>query len=563
MTSRADDPLDNRVALETPEHVELRVSLAGPAARGLAWGIDAAIRVVVLGVLGSFVLGIGGEGIGTGAWLILLFVMDWAWYVFWEWLDDGRSPGKRVMHLRVMRLDGTPVGPREVMLRNLVRVADALPGLYFVGAASAFADARFRRLGDIVAGTIVVREERVEEPPAPVAIEPALSEREVPVLPRHRRITAGDRRALEEWASASTRFGLVWSEWVAGRVVDAFAARYRVSAGRPVRVLQRLLGAARAVQPELERAAGAGRDETAALRRLLDAHTWRGVDAARSSEIVWHLRAVVAELGRLRDVSPSRARAAEEVIWEAELLIHRSRPASVHLSVEPVRRFLFEEFPAALHRNLGWFGIASALFWVPFVLCALGAAFDPDVAARLLPPGVRGDLEDWYLHPDSRSADQNATMAGFYVLNNVGIALRAAGAGVLGGLGTAWVLVSNGIAIGSTTGYLASVGALGNLLRFTSGHTAWELTAILIAGASGLRLGAALVAPGDRTRAASLRLAGPDVLRLAGGAATMLLVAAMIEGFWSGWMLPDVVKAVFGLVQVGLVVLWLSGVRRR
>jgi len=351
----------------------------------------------------------------------------------------------------------------------------------------------------------------------------------------------------------------VWSEWVAARVVDGFAKRYRLGGGRAVRVLQRLLGAARAAQPELERAAAAGQDQAKGLREVLNRSTNR-VAPEDAPELVSRLRAVVAELGRLRDVAPSRARAAEELAWEAEALLHRRFARRRGQGWLPgLHRFLFEEFPAALRRNGGLFLLCSALFWLPFIGVGFGAALDPEFCDRMLPPAMRGALADWYRHPESRSASDNSQMAGFYVLNNVGIALRAAGAGVLGGIGTAWVLVTNGISLGAGFGFAAREGFLGNLLRYTCGHSAWELTAIVVSGTAGMRLGVALLAPGDDTRAGSLRRAGPDVARLAGGAAAMLLVAASIEGFWSATLFSDWLKIGFAAVQLVLVVVWLGG----
>jgi uncharacterized membrane protein SpoIIM required for sporulation/uncharacterized RDD family membrane protein YckC len=555
-------PIDSRVLLETPEHVVLPVSLAGIGARGVAWLIDAGLRGVVFWLVVAGLFGVlpAPEGASEGLMLLAWFVLDWGWYAFWDIVDDGQGPGKRVMRLRVLSADGTPVSVRQALLRNLLRAADALPAVYFVGVVSIIADRRFRRLGDVVAGTVVVREAVEEVEPPAVAIDPPVAPGEVPRLPRHRRVGPRDRQALEEWHAASKRFGMVWSEWVAARVVDDFVRRYQIASPRPVRTLQRLLAAAREAQPELERAAGAARDHGGALERLVGAPG--KLAAAQAPAMVWGLRAVVAELGRLRQVAPSRARAAEQVLWRAEARLHRAGPRGLDVSLAPVHRFLVVEFPEALRRCGGWFLLSTALLYVPLLLCAVGAALDPELADRLVSPDMRA-LEDAYLDPTSRSAEDNAAMAGFYVFNNVGIALRAAAAGAFGGLGTAWVLVSNGIGMGSFAGYLARLGALGNLLRFTSGHAAWELTAITVAGAAGFRLGAAIVSPGALTRAGALRAAGPDVLRLAGGAAVMLLVAASIEGFWSGWVLPDWVKAVFAGVQVVLVVVWLGGFARR
>jgi len=198
--ARPPEPLDNRVALETPEHVALSVSLAGVGARGAAWLVDTLVRVFVGFFLGLLFLTIGADfgGLGLGGFYLLIFVLDWVWFAGWETFDSGRSLGKRVFGLRVLRADGTPIGGREAMLRNLVRVADVFPGFYLVGVLSVVFDGRFRRLGDLVAGTVVVRELRLEPPQPVVAIQPALGPGEQLVLPRHRRVSVRDRRALEE-----------------------------------------------------------------------------------------------------------------------------------------------------------------------------------------------------------------------------------------------------------------------------------------------------------------------------------------------------------------------------
>jgi len=96
------------------------------------------------------------------------------------------------------------------------------------------------------------------------------------------------------------------------------------------------------------------------------------------------------------------------------------------------------------------------------------------------------------------------------------------------------------------------------LLRFTAGHTPWELTGVVVAGTAGLRLGWALVVTDGRTRAGALREAGPTLFRLVVGATALLLMAAAIEGFWSASPVPMAGKLVFGGVQVVLVAVWLA-----
>ena len=123
-----------------------------------------------------------GGGVGVGLALVLFFLLEWGYYIVCELLTSGRSPGKLVLGLRVVRLDGSPVELADVVLRNLLRAADSLPAAYGIGVGAMLADHRLRRLGDMVAGTIVVIEgsQRVL---GAVQIVPPVSEVERQALP--------------------------------------------------------------------------------------------------------------------------------------------------------------------------------------------------------------------------------------------------------------------------------------------------------------------------------------------------------------------------------------------
>jgi uncharacterized membrane protein SpoIIM required for sporulation len=139
-------------------------------------------------------------------------------------------------------------------------------------------------------------------------------------------------------------------------------------------------------------------------------------------------------------------------------------------------------------------------------------------------------------------------MAGFYVNNNVGIALRCFATGVAFGLGSAFYLVENGLATGAIFGYVAAHGAGDNILTFVVGHGSLELGAIVLAGGAGLSLGWSIVAPGVRTRIASLQATARSAVIVVLGAAVMLFCAAAIEGFWSASGAPSTLKRGVGVV---------------
>jgi uncharacterized membrane protein SpoIIM required for sporulation len=157
-----------------------------------------------------------------------------------------------------------------------------------------------------------------------------------------------------------------------------------------------------------------------------------------------------------------------------------------------------------------------------------------------------------------RDAQADAAMAGFYVRNNVGIAFRCFATGILFGLGSMFFLVYNGLVIGTVFGHVTSTGGGPNILAFVSGHSAWELTAIVISGAAGLKMGYALIRTHGKTRIGSLRSQAHELVALVSGAGVMLLIAAAIEGFWSPSSIPPPIKWAFGAANMLLVVLFLS-----
>ena len=205
--------------------------------------------------------------------------------------------------------------------------------------------------------------------------------------------------------------------------------------------------------------------------------------------------------------------------------------------------------------------LGHLLFYGPFLVGLIGSALSEDFALSVMSEGNLRGMEAAYTDAPARRASENAQMTGFYVYNNVGIAFRCFATGALAGLGSVFFLVFNGLMIGTTFGHLGRTGQGWNLLEFVSGHAAWELTAIAVSGAAGLRLGWALVAPGRRSRVDSARHAGPELFALVMGAALMLGIAALVEGLWSGTSFGAYtrpLKLVFGGLQIGLVAAWMG-----
>jgi uncharacterized membrane protein SpoIIM required for sporulation len=305
---------------------------------------------------------------------------------------------------------------------------------------------------------------------------------------------------------------------------------------------------------DVDRFIAEGRPRWEALDQLVAAES--ALDAEGWAELASGWRSLCADLARARGA---------DLPDDVEEWLHRlASRAHTSLYGTPRRwrlrllERLVVDVPRQVRKDVGWFLLGQALLFVPMLGAAWVAWRDPVAAAAIVPADVLRASEEAFADGASRTVTQDTMMAGFYVWNNVGIALRCFATGGLAGLGPIWFLIYNGAVIGATFGDLFRVGVGDNLLEFVCGHAAWELTAIGLSGAAGMKLGAAMVWTGGRSRRDAIAAVGPEVLTLALGAAAMLMVAAGIEGFWSASPVPRVVKHAFAVVQIAIVGGWLA-----
>ena len=201
-------------------------------------------------------------------------------------------------------------------------------------------------------------------------------------------------------------------------------------------------------------------------------------------------------------------------------------------------------FPRAVRKRWRAMSLAAALFFIPLAIGVALTLRDPTFAFRIAPEAMLRPLTEAYANgfDAGRDAGEGTMMAGYYVYNNVGIALRCFALGIFGGIGSAFYLVQNGLSIGAILGFVASQGAGANIGTFIVGHGSLELGAIVLSGGAGLSLGWSVIAPGERTRLAALQRTAREILVIVAGASVMLLMAAGIEAFWSASSTPRVVK---------------------
>jgi uncharacterized RDD family membrane protein YckC len=242
-------PLDTTLLVETPEHVAFRYQLAGPARRSAAYLLDLAVRGIILIVLFSALLLASAlklhdpeetldalAGLEQGALLLVLFALEWGYYAAFEALF-GASPGKRALRLRVIHVSGRAVAPGEALLRNLLRAADLLPFFYGVGLMTMLLDARFRRLGDLAAGTVVVFEPRtvLAEPRGAAEVPPELEG-----VPKRPALDAEERAALALFARRRGSLSVARAEELAELIAPRLRARFGLPEAPAVALLELL-----------------------------------------------------------------------------------------------------------------------------------------------------------------------------------------------------------------------------------------------------------------------------------------------------------------------------------
>jgi uncharacterized membrane protein SpoIIM required for sporulation len=227
-----------------------------------------------------------------------------------------------------------------------------------------------------------------------------------------------------------------------------------------------------------------------------------------------------------------------------EQLHYRVLTAHQHIyGAAPAQRnsllaFIAGGFPALVRRE--WRVVLSAflLFFVPILIMLAVLQHYPDGVYLILSPEQAGNFQDMYA-PDAehlgrpRQASSAWAMWGYYIANNVRIDFQCFAGGIVFGIGAIFFLIYNGLMIGSVAGHLTQLGYIETFWGFVAGHSAFELTGAVLAGAAGLKIGYALVAPGNLARSTALKNAAAVAGKLLAGAAALTFLAAFIEAFWS------------------------------
>ncbi len=581
MPALRGSPADYRqhLEVETPEHVVLDLEIAGVGSRTLAAILD---HLILLGAIAAIVFtvgSLGGYGLGIarlGAMLIVVgsFVLSLGYFIVFEGVRRGQTPGKRIVGIRVVMDTGHAVTFGAAAARNLLRVADFLPPPYLIGTLLIAFHPRGKRLGDIVAGTIVTRDRPYEAP-----VERRRGE--APATPSMPDLDDGEFQLLAQFVDRHAELSPAARDRLAAAILSRLAGPGPPPGGAIhvhlldlyARELERREGA-------LGRSGAAGwgsrfaaqkRDRWDDFERLAERAASGGLNRFASAELpdfAARYREVAADLARARTYRADAATQArlERLAAAGHNALYREERGTWHR----LWLALVRECPAAIIAARWYILVAFLAFALPaaggFTLMrerpALAAELLPDVMLRRAEAGsARRQAGRGYV--DVPAEDRPLVASGI-ITNNVRVAISCFAGGIFLGVGSLVLLAFNGLTIGASAGHFANVGLLGYLLEFIVGHGALELFAIWVAGAAGFLLGRTVVAPGSIARGDALVLSGRQAVRMLGGAALLLLVAGLIEGFVSASRGGLAVRVLASAVSLAFLGVYLySGVAAR
>src|SRR5205809_3302921 len=472
---------------------------------------------------------------------------------------------------------GHAVTPPAVTVRNLVRLLDCyfplLPLLR--GLVMIFLHRRTQRLGDLAAGTVVVRDRPVDWGlgPAPAAAEEPL-ETGPPDL------TDDEFRLLDQFLARSgqldptlqvrlaTELARRFQDRIPRRTTDADVYLTTLHAEEQRKRRSRFAtraqtGAAGRTTVTAERFVAGKRDAWAAFHAVATRVERAGVGALAPGEIpafAARYREATADLARARTygVDPRVSEYLERVVSAGHNALYRARGRRR----APLARYLIRDFPAAVVQSWRQVLAAFLLFAVPAVVGYGLIRGRPELADEVMPPVLVSRAEQAAEHEargigyGQSPGEELPVIASAIISNNIGIAFWAFVGGMLAGTLTALVLVGNGVSLGMGFGLFVNYHAGAYLATFTAGHGILELTAIFIAGGAGFRLAGALLLPGDLTRADALVLQGRIAARMIGAVVTLLALAGTIEGLLSASDARVVFKYGTSALTVALLVLY-------
>ncbi|MGI9336628.1 MAG: stage II sporulation protein M [Gammaproteobacteria bacterium] len=324
---------------------------------------------------------------------------------------------------------------------------------------------------------------------------------------------------------------------------------------------QRLEAGLDALRRGRRRSGAAASERSRDRSQIAGAHSI--ADVPDPSELPALYRRVCQQLSLAQARGYSRA-----LIERMQALTLRAHQALYKRHLAPWRQvalFLAVGYPRLVREQFRFVLFSGLLFFGPLLAMIAGTQVNPELAYTVISQDQAADFETMYgseageRYGRTRASDTDVLMFGFYVKNNTSIGFQTFAGGLLAGIATAFYLLYNGAVIGAVAGYLTANGYGETFWSFVAGHSSPELTAIVLSGAAGLRVGWALLAPGRYSRRRALLEAGRIGVRIVYGAAILFFIAAFVEAFWSSIVaVPPATKYSVGIAGWALLLAYLG-----
>ncbi len=571
----------NTISLISAAGVEVEEEIAGLGSRSLAFIIDWHLRILLALGWALLVIAIVGGGIDRAAFDAAFETEDSRKLVFYagllpaslfyffyhpvlEILMRGRTPGKRWMRIRIVGNDGLAPSAGAILIRNVFRIVDSMPNFYMLGLLVAMINRQHCRLGDLAAGTVLVFT------PLGKGLDWVPGEEHEGLDPRDLDVA---QELLARWPGLMRKARMELAERLLAKLGQSLPdgdmeERQRDRALH--RALRDLLAGKHGRPAEAPVANAEARALSAWLRK--QAEHWKRIDAllerqkGRRASDDSEARELVAAFRSLsRHLSLARRNLAETRIRRyLEILFARSYDAiyqaPIYLWGEMVRLFRYDipEAMYALRRPLAF----STLVFVSSGLMGWWLVDTyPELASLFASEQMINEVQQGRLWTDDLlNVVPSSVLSVGIMTNNITVTIMAFVFGIIYGFGTIYILGNNGLMLGGIFAFTNHYGMADRLFEFVIAHGMVELSVIVLAGAAGMKMGEALIRPGNRTRQEAFQQAVGLAGKLVTVGAFLLVGAGLIEGYVS----PDPAFSLQQRVLIGsaywiFMILLLSG----
>lgn len=557
-----------------PDHVELKFQLAGIGSRLFAGVLDLIFLsltnfIIILILLPFIVFDTliintveSGPYISKMLFILIFFFTYWGYHVFWESISNGQSPGKKCCGIQVIDSSGKLPTWKQSAIRNLLRIVDSFPLLsYTLAGLSMGIDPHGRRLGDITAGTLVVRTyerstKKNQALSARAMTQAEKGKKQQALTLRFGSVDVKTLALIRRFLMRRKQLSKNKRKELALKIAAPLYNKWGEEAEDPERFLEMI---EKLSEEESKKAVNEERtkeklrlwnkfEKTAqnlvGKKRLLKKLAPEKIDA-----LINMYRNIVADLARARSSKTDH----ETIQYLNSLAILGHQLLYPNLGEKKAHQpSFFFRFPMTVREYVAPFMLATVLFFVPAVIAYVAVINHPEIGYELVPDQF---LDFKPAQNDNIHAIPSITRpvaASEIMTNNIQVTFLAFALGVTAGLGTCMVLIYNGVHLGSIAAWMQLHGNAYALWGWIMPHGGTEILAIILSGTAGFILGNALLRPGALSWKDSLKQAAKPALTIELGCIIMLIVAGIIEGFISPSSMPYLWRIVFSLSLLGL-----------